>query len=714
MLQPNYVNRELSWLEFNQRVLEQAQRTETPLLERAKFLAITSSNLDEFFKVRVGSLKLLEAAGIDKPDIAGMTPSEQLNAIRERVRTMMADMQNCLEVELRKSFEEKNIRRRQLADLDDNQLTQIQRRFEKELLASLSPIAFEPSSFPLLADAPLCVCVRLKYTGDMTLDNRETDAKDDDEGDADQQARFVIIPIGKSTDRVMPLPVGNGFEFALVEDVIGHFVGQFFPGQQVLECVPFRLTRNADVAIEDDGAVDLLSQMKEMLVSRKTGGCVRLEIAESASKHTCQFLVDVLAADEADVYQTMAPIDMSFLFGIAGIHGFETLKDEPWPAIAPAEFQLEDDIFEVIREQDRMLVHPYESFDPVIKFLEQASADPNVISIKQTLYRTSRKSPIVRALSDAAKNGKNVTALVELKARFDEARNIEWAQQLERDGVNVVWGIKGLKTHSKICLVVRREPTGIQTYVHFGTGNYNEATAAIYSDVSLLTCDEQLGTDAISFFNSISGYSVPQSLKKLSAAPVSLRESILELISIETSNAEEGLPAFFDAKVNSLVDKEIIDALYEASAAGVKIRLNVRGICCLRPGVPGLSENIRVISIVDRFLEHARIYHAYHDGDHRMFISSADLMGRNLDKRVELLVPVEEQLCKNRLLEVIESYFKDNVAAQEMHADGSFVPVDGFGAEPFRSQRRLYEQAIAIKEKGLTPSTTLLEPLKPN
>ena len=713
MLQSNYVNRELSWLEFNQRVLEQAQSSAVPLLERAKFLAITSSNLDEFFKVRVGSLKMLESAGFDKPDFTGMTTTDQLNSIRERVRLMMKDMQNCLEVDFKSAFAKENIRRRTIDELDDNQMTQIKRRFEKELLASLCPIAFEQSDFPLLSDAPLCVCVRLEFSEKNAL----FAARDDSDGEIgfkQSGCRFVVIPIGKSNDRILPLPVSRGYEFILIEDVITHFVDQFFPGQCVLECVPFRLTRNADIAIEDDGAVDLLSQMKEMLVSRKTGGCVRLEIADTSSDDICKFLMDELDADISDVYRSKAPIDLSFLFSISSIHGFERLKDEPWPPVQPAEFQLNDNIFEVIGETDQLLIHPYESFDPVVKFIEQASMDPDVISIKQTLYRTSRKSPIVIALSNAAKNGKNVTALVELKARFDEARNIEWAQQLERDGVNVVWGIKGLKTHSKICVVVRREPNGIQAYVHFGTGNYNEATAAIYSDVSLFTCDEQLGLDAVSFFNSISGYSVPQSLKKLSAAPVGLRESILELIAMETANAEEGLPAFFDAKVNSLVDQGIIDALYEASAAGVKIRLNVRGICCLRPGVPGLSENIRVVSIVDRFLEHARVYHAYHDGDDRLFISSADLMGRNLDKRVELLVPVEDPLCKKRLLTSFEAYFNDNFAAQEMQPDGSYLPVQPGSGQPYRSQRVLYDQAIAIKEKGLTPSTTLLEPLKPN
>jgi polyphosphate kinase len=709
MLNSNFVNRELSWLEFNQRVLDQALNPDTPPLERARFLAISSSNLDEFFKVRVGGLKMLENAGIEKPDDAGFTPTEQLAAIRTRVRVMMKTMQDCLEVELKKVFAAFNFRRKSIRELNENQLEHVTRRFEQEFLPSLCPLAFDQSQFPLLADAPLCLCVRLQHSEEMTLAGP---ARDDQQSESD--TRFAIVPIGKSTERMISLPASEGYEFILVENIIEHFIEEFFPNQKILECVPFRVTRNADQAVEDDAAVDLVSQMKELLASRKTGACVRLEIDEIATEELCTFLLSELDADQSDLYRSVAPIDLSFLFSLANIHGFDHLKDEPWPSVEPAEFQLNDDIFEVIREADRLLIHPYESFDPVVRFVEQAATDPNVISIKQTLYRTSKKSPIVRALSNAAKNGKNVTALVELKARFDEARNIEWAQQLERDGVNVVWGIKGLKTHSKICLVVRREPTGIQTYIHFGTGNYNEATAEIYSDVSLLTCDEQLGSDAISFFNSISGYSVPQSLKKLSAAPVGLRESIMELIEIETANAEQGIPAFFDAKVNSLVDKEIIDALYKASAAGVKIRLNIRGVCSLRPGVTGLSDNITVISIVDRFLEHARIYHAYHDGDHRVFISSADLMERNLSKRVELLVPVEEKKCKLRLLEALELYFSDNVSAKRMLPDGTYTNVDRTDGDLIRSQRELYEQAVSIKEKEMTPSTTLLEPLRPS
>jgi polyphosphate kinase len=467
------------------------------------------------------------------------------------------------------------------------------------------------------------------------------------------------------------------------------------------------------VSVREDSAADLMMGMEEVLHSRRMAGFVRLEIADSVSEPTLDFLQDKLGLHSRDVFKISGPLDLASMMYLTDMEGFPALRDTAWIPQRPATIDPTQSMFKSIAENELLLCHPYESFEPIVRFIEEAAEDADVLAIKQVLYRTSRKSPIVAALKKAAERGKYVTAIVELKARFDEARNIEWARELERCGVQVIYGVRGLKTHAKICIVVRREPSGIVRYVHFGTGNYNEATARMYSDISYLTCNESLGRDASAFINAITGYSQPQPYDKLESAPLGLRKKLLALIQAETLNKRNGQKAYIVAKVNSLVDPDIIKALYEASQAGVVVRLNVRGICCLRPGVPGLSENISVVSVVDRFLEHARVLYFYHGGDDAVYISSADWMPRSFDRRVELLVPIEDMASKRRVMEILDTYFRDNQNSWCLGADGSYVRVQPEANQSkFRAQRFLCESAITAVKKADQAARTTFEPHK--
>ena len=633
-----YLNRELSWLEFNQGVLDEAHDASVPLLERLKFLAISASNLDEFFMVRVGGLKLVEHQENQPSDPAGMTVREQLDAIAARVHGMTADQYRCFLEELEPQLAQAGVRRLSVSELNDRQKQSVAQFFGDEVASVLTPMAIvESSEFPLLPHQMLHVVVRLAPSDEET------------------RSRFAIIPLGRSLGRLVTLPSDRGYCYILLEDVVAAHVERFFPGERVLHCAPFRLTRNADITVRDDLVHDLLTEIEEVLDERRLGNCVRLEIAAQADVETVAFLRQALGVDEYEIYALPGPLDLAGLVRLSDLQGFENLKYESWPPRISPDVDLGAGMFNVIARRDILLLHPYDSFEPVVRLLEEAAEDPDVLAIKQTLYRTSRNSPIVAALERAAERGKYVTAVIELRARFDEARNIEWARNLERAGVQVIYGVKGLKTHAKICIIVRREPHGIVRYVHFGTGNYNEITSRLYSDVSLMTCNEEIGADAIAFFNAITGFSQPQRFRKIDAAPLGLREKIIEMIDAETERQNHGQKARIIAKLNSLVDPEIIEALYRASNAGVEIKLNIRGVCCLRPGVPKLSENITVISIIDRFLEHSRILYFHHGGDRRVFISSADWMPRNLDRRVELLVPVEDRALKDRLLQTLQN-----------------------------------------------------------
>ncbi|MBC8355260.1 MAG: polyphosphate kinase 1 [Planctomycetes bacterium] len=689
-----YINRELSWLEFNQRVLDEACDLTVPLLERLKFVAITASNMDEFFMVRVGGLQILSDRSVTKHDPAGMTPAEQLVAIRQRVRRMTADQYACFMTEIEPGLEQHGIRRIRPEEMTERQSQSAAQVFLNDIYPIFSPIATSSAEdFPRLINHTLNVCIRLAPTPGEN-----------------EPCRFAVIPFGRDARRILTLHSEGGYAYTLLEDAVSMFADRFFPGEEVVECTPFRITRNADIAIRDDTASDLLADMQDLLDARKTSDSVRLAIAAHTSPELLAFLQESLDVPDEDVFKQPGPLALSDFMELSGLNGFESIKCEPWPPQAPVDVDPNVSMFDVISQHDVLLCHPYDSFDPVVRMIDEAADDPEVLAIKQTLYRTSRNSPIVAALARAAQRGKYVTAIIELKARFDEARNIEGARLLEQADVQVIHGIKGLKTHAKICLIVRREPHGIQRYVHFGTGNYNETTARIYSDISLMTCDEELGADATSFFNAVTGYSQPRRYRKIEAAPTGLRDKLLEMIEAETKRKQQGQKGQIVIKLNSLVDPKIIDALYVASQAGVTVKLNIRGICCLRPGVEGLSENIEAISIVDRFLEHSRIFYFYHGGDERVYISSADWMPRNLDRRIELLTPVEDTASRKRLINILETYFRDTKKARRLLPDGGYEMIESDAQPAVSSQEVLYREACNAVRRSKQSQLTMFEP----
>lgn len=689
-----FFNRELSWLEFDQRVLAQAGDENLPLLERLKFLGISASNLDEFTMVRIGSLQLLARSDGHRADPAGLLPCDQLKALSVRLRELMRTQYRMLSEELEPALAKVGIRR-----LNPQELNQTQRRiasqvFLEEVLPIFTPIAIpHPEDLPLLQNLKLCLAVRLQPV------------------DPEESHRIALIPFGPSRLRFVTLPADSGYCYLLAEDLIQLHIERFFPGETILECVPMRITRNADVELQEDQAFDLMAGMQEVLDARRQGDCVRLEVDRSASDELLKFLQEALDVDDDWIFRQEGPLDLSAFMRLTDLSGFEHLRDDPWPPVSSPQVDPSEVMFQTIARKDVLLYHPYESFEPVVRLIEEAADDPDVLAIKQTLYRTSARSPIVAALKRASQNGKYVTAVVELKARFDEARNIEWARDLERADVQVIYGVKSLKTHAKLCLIVRREPHGIQRYVHFGTGNYNETTSRLYSDVSLMTCDEELGSDATSFFNAVTGYSQPERFRKIDAAPLGLRDRLLEMIDGETQRRKQGQKAKILAKLNALLDERMIEALYRASQAGVRIRLNVRGICCLKPGVPGLSENITVTSVIDRFLEHSRILYFYHGGDERLFISSADWMPRNLDRRLELLVPVEDATARQKLMSILRIHLQDNVRAWRLESDGRYIPATRSATqEPIRSQEVLYRRAVEAARDPDAFSPTMFVP----
>ncbi len=692
-----FVNRELSWLEFNQRVMDEAADTTVPLLERLRFLAITASNLDEFFMVRVGSLRTAIRRGDPGVDPSGLNANEQLQAVSERIHRMVEDMYRIYLEQVEPELTRIGIRRRHVTEFTQQQSDFVEQLFEEQISAILTPIAIHnPDSFPLLMGRTINVAVQLTPAAN------------------EEAFRFAVIPFGQSDLRFLTLPSDGTHEFVLGEDVIALLVQRFFPGEQIVSTVPFRITRNADLSVREEDGTDLLAEMEDVLEERKDSFCVRLEISDQVTMPMLTFLKKLLKVRSRDVYVLPGPAGFGDLMRLADLPGGEQYVYPRWKPRTPVGIDPGQSMFEAISQGDKLLYHPYQSFDPVIRLIEEAAADPDVVAIKQTLYRTSRNSPIVAALKRAAEHGKNVTVIVELKARFDEARNIEWAKQLELAGVQVIYGVRGLKTHAKACVVVRREPQGFRRYCHFGTGNYNEATAGLYTDVSYFTANEELGQDVISWFNATTGFSQLQQFQQIDSAPIGLRERLLELIEFETSRARNNLEAEINAKFNSLVDPGIIKAFYAASKAGVKIRLNVRGICCLRPGVAGLSENIEVISIIDRFLEHARIFHFLHGGDDQVLISSADIMPRNLDRRVELLVPILDDDCKQIAIELLENCMRDTVKARRILPDGSYEKPSPGPDTAYRSQQESQRLAIEAEESAFEAKRRMFVPLEPN
>ncbi len=694
---PVFFNRELSWLAFNQRVLDEGRDPRVPLLERLKFLAISSSNLNEFFMVRVGGLQWLAGDNVNKPDPAGLAPADQLRAVMARARKMVRDQYACFERVLEPALREAGIRRLAADELDAEQRDYLLRVVRAELLAIVSPAAVDPERpFPLLMNLRLHLAVRLAPAAGAVED------------------RYAVLPIGSCPERFLRLPAASGYSYILIEDALRLFLDDLFQGQPILEQAVFRVTRNADLDLREDLAPDLMISMEEVLAERKTSDCVRLELQHDASPALAAFLARGLEIGPDRVERIPGPLDLAAFLRLSQLDGFDRLRDPAWPPQAAPDLDLKEPLFPQLEQRAVLLHHPYDSYDPVLRFIEEAADDPQVLAIKQTLYRTSGNSPVVAALKRAAENGKYVTALVELKARFDEARNIEWARELEEAGAQVIYGVKGLKTHAKICLVVRREPQGIARYTHFGTGNYNERTARLYGDISYLSRDEDLGADGSAFFNAITGYSQPQEFYKLAAAPLRLRERIIGLIHAEIERRRQGEPTGIMIKLNSLVDPRIIQALYAASQAGVEVKLNVRGICCLVPGIKGLSQNITVVSIVDRFLEHSRICCFHHGGDEQVFISSADWMPRNLDRRVELMVPVEDPAARQQLIAILQTYFRDDQKAHLLRPDGAYEKIrPAKNRKGFRAQEYFYRQACAAVEQAAQSRLTVLQPHRP-
>jgi polyphosphate kinase len=692
---PRFFNRETSWLAFNQRVLDEGRDPKLPLLERLKFLAITASNLDEFFMVRVGGLKLLVAEQIRRRDLSGLTPRQQLSLVTRRVRQMVADQYGLYRALASALSEQGFTLLEQPGRLTAEQWAWVTREFDERIFPLLSPVALTGERAYRPTGLLLHCAVRL--------------APAQEGGDE----RFALVPLGPLVPRFLRVPHPSGAVFLPVEQVVARQIGRFFDGCEVRECVPFRVTRNADIELREDLSPDLLAGMQELLDDRRETACIRLEIHRSASRSMVNALAEHVGLDRADIYPVDGPLDLRALLPLAQADGSDALRDEAWPPVPSPAVDIKEPLFPQIAERDILLIHPYEAFDPVVKFLEEAADDPDVLAIKQVLYRTAPDSAIVEALVRAAQAGKHVTVLIELKARFDEARNIGQARRLEQAGVQVVYGVRGLKTHAKVCLVVRRERQGIVRYMHFGTGNYNERTATLYSDVGYFTCDPDFGADASEFFNAVTGYSQPQALRRLDMAPFTIRTTLLRLIANETARAKNKEKAQITLKMNSLTDEALIEALYTASQAGVKVRLNIRGICCLRPGVEGLSANIVVISIVDRFLEHARIFSFFDGRRERLFISSADGMPRNLDKRVELMIPILNEAARSRLLKVLKIYFKDNVKAHMLLPDGKYRRCQPDGkAAPCRSQRVLFEDVQAAVRQREQMKPTKLEPYR--
>lgn len=682
-----YENRELSWLKFDGRVLNEARDKSIPLLERLKFVSITSSNLDEFFMVRVASLKDMVHADYRKCDIAGMTATEQLAAINVKTRALVEQQYNTYNRSLVPLMRQNGIQVLDAyEDLTEKQQKFVDRYFEENVYPVLTPMAVDASRpFPLIRNKTLNIAA-------LIVKRREKGKKAEKE-----EVEFATVQVPGILPRLVPIPSETQGEkvFLLLEQVIEKNIDKLFLNYEVQCAYPYRIMRNADLTIDEDEAVDLLKEIQKQLKMRQWGEVIRLEVEDGIDKRLLRFLKDELKVAEEDIFKIQGPIDLTFLMKMYGLEGCDHLryasyKPQRHPDIEPGE-----NIFDIIRKKDILLHHPYQTFDPVVDFIRQAAKDPEVLAIKQTLYRVSGNSPIIASLAQAAENGKQVSVLVELKARFDEENNIVWAKKLEQAGCHVIYGLVGLKTHSKIALVVRREEDGIRRYVHLGTGNYNDSTAKLYTDCGIFTCNERIGEDATAVFNMLSGYSEPLSWNELSLAPLWLRGKFMRLIQRETKNAKAGRPAQIYAKMNSLCDEGIIAALYEASAAGVKIKLVVRGICCLKVGIPGVSENIEVRSIVGNFLEHSRIFAFWNDGDEEIYMGSADWMPRNLDRRVEILFPVLDEKLKKEVKHILEVELSDNMKAHVLKSDGNYEKIDKRGKVLVNSQAQFCEEALA-------------------
>jgi polyphosphate kinase len=675
------LNRELSWIEFNSRVLDEALDPTQPLLERLKFLSIFSTNLDEFFMVRVSGLQEQLDANplLLSPD--GLSAATQLRLITERLRPLLEVQMRCLLKQILPGLEQYNVRIVPYGRLNRDQRAELRDFFYERVFPILTPLSVDPSHpFPYISNISMNLGIL------VVPENPE---------DGEQEARFarVKLPLSPNVPRLIPV-TGEGYCFAMLEEVMSAHIDSLFPGMRIIECQPFRITRDADIEIEEDEAGDLLKTVEQQVRNRRFGFGVRLEIAAGMSPHMVKLLRHSLEMEEQDVYTVDGPLNIPDLMALYKLD-LPQLKDEPFSPTTPATLRAGENIFDAIRHQDILLHHPYESFAPVVEFLRQAARDPSVLAIKQTLYRVGKDSPIVESLIEAAENGKQVAVLVELKARFDEEANIQWAKRLEKAGVHVIYGLVGLKTHAKIALVVRQEKNKLRRYVHLGTGNYNPVTARIYTDLGLFTADEDFGKDVSELFNYLTGYSRQEQYRKLLVAPVNLRKSITEMIRREVTHLQAGRPAGIVAKFNSMTDTAMIEEMYGASREGVTVDLIVRGICCLRPGWPGRSETIRVGSIVGRFLEHSRVYRFINGGNEEIYLGSADLMNRNLDRRVEVLFPIEDVRIKERIVrEILDPALTDNVKMRWLQMNGSYERPRSAEEKEFNFQDYLLEPAL--------------------
>ncbi len=681
----NYVNRELSWLEFDHRILEEARDKTLPLFERLKFLSITASNLDEFFMVRVASLKDMVHAGYVKPDLAGLKPEEQLRKIEEKTHGLVSLQYSTYNRSILPALKQNGLRIvARHEELTEEEAGFVDEYFRSNVYPVLTPMAVDSSRpFPLIYNKSLNIAALIK------------------EKEKPDQLDFAMVQVPSVLPRIVEIPSAGERVVILLEEIIERNISSLFVKHEVLDAHPFRIMRNADLTIDEEEAEDLLKEIEKQLKKRRWGEAIRLEIEENADKRLLKRLKKELDVHSGDIFAINGPLDLTFLMKMYGLEGFDHLKAPRYKPQPNPAFMNEDDIFTNIRKGDILLHHPYESFDPVVDFVKTAARDPQVLAIKQTLYRVSGNSPIVAALAEAADKGKQVFVLVELKARFDEENNINWAKTLEKAGCHVIYGLLGLKTHSKITLVVRREEDGIRRYVHLGTGNYNDSTAKLYTDCGILTCHPQIGEDATAVFNMMSGYSEPLHWNQLLVAPIWLRKRFLRMIRRETDHAKAGRNAKIIAKVNSLCDRDIIAALYEASCAGVKIQLIVRGICCLKAGVPGLSENIEVRSIVGNFLEHIRIFYFENDEAPEVYMGSADWMPRNLDRRVEIVFPVLDEKLKEKAIHILQVQLDDNVKAHVLQPDGSYAKIDRRGKSPVCAQEQFCQEALdAVKRQN--------------
>lgn len=683
-----YNNRELSWLAFNERVLEEALDERNPLLERLKFLSIFSSNLDEFFMVRVAGLKDQVKAGFNKPENkAGMTPKQQLNEIGIKTHRLVEMQYEAYNHLLIPKLDSEDIQILKMDEVTPEQHQNLEEYFDEQIFPVLTPMAVDAyRPFPMLLNKSLNLAIVIE---------------DDDEFE-ENRFKTAIVQVPSVLERFVKLTSSSNTQFILLEDIISSFIDRLFKGYKVVSVSVFRITRNADMTIHEEGARDLLKEIEKELKKRKWGAAVRLEIQQAGfDRNILRYLTEELEIHEKDVYEIDGPLDLTFLFGFSKEMSkiredlvFETLIPQP-----PRDIASDEDLFEKVSEQDVFLHHPYESFEPVVEFVSDAADDPDVLAIKQTLYRVSGDSPIIDALKRAAENGKQVTVLVELKARFDEENNVQWAKELEKAGCHVIYGMTYLKTHSKITLVVRRKNNRIERFVHLGTGNYNDQTAKIYTDMGLLTSKRKFGIDATNFFNYLSGYTEKPDFHHLSVAPFDIRKDFIQLIDAEINFHKRFSNGRIIAKMNSLTDKVIITKLYEASNAGVKIDLIVRGTCCLRPGIKGVSENITVRSIVGRFLEHSRIYFFHHNGEEKTFLSSADMMTRNMEKRVEILFPIYDGRIKKRLNQILSINLADNVKTREQDENGVYHYVTRNHDEPVVDcQLSLFSKAYQVLE----------------